>query len=61
MSSRQKRWQSVDKTSVSISILVDRYVSACRSAGMSLKTIRGYKEKLKRYVRLSGSTLGDFV
>jgi len=60
MSSRQKRWESVDRASIPISTLVERYLSACRSAGMSRKTIRGYDEKLRRYVRLVGGSLGDF-
>ena len=61
MSFRQKRWESVDKTSIPIAILVDRYLSTCRSSGMSPKTIRGYSEKLKRYVRMVGGTLDDFT
>ena len=61
MSSKQKRWESVDKTSINIATLVDRYLSACRSAGLSLKTIRGYDEKLRRYVRRVGGTLDDFT
>ena len=60
MSSSQQRWESVDKTSIPIITLVDRYLSACRSAGMSPKTIRGYKEKLTRYTNMSGGNLGDF-
>ena len=50
----------MEKTSIPIGTLVDRYLSACRSAGMSPKTIRGYNEKLGRYVRVAGGTLGDF-
>lgn len=50
----------MEKTSIPIGTLVDRYLSACRSASMSPKTIRGYNEKLGRYVRLVGGTLGDF-
>jgi hypothetical protein len=46
MSSKQKKWESVDKTSIPIQTLVDRYLAACHLAGMSLKTIRGYHEKL---------------
>ena len=60
MSSKQKRWASVDKASIPIETLVDRYLSACYSAGMSPKTLRGYREKLTRYVRVVGGTLGDF-
>ena len=40
MSFKQKRWDSVEKASIPIATLVDRYLSACRSAGMSPKTIR---------------------
>lgn len=47
MSSKQKRWESVDKASILIETLVDRYLSACHSAGMTPKTLRGYHEKLK--------------
>lgn len=61
MSSRQKRWESVEKASIPIETLVDRYLSACCSAAMSPKTIRGYHEKLKRYVRTMGGTLVDFT
>ena len=51
----------MDKASIPISTLIDRYLSSCRSAGMSSKTIRGYNEKLRRYVRVVGGTLGDFM
>jgi hypothetical protein len=61
MSFKQKRWDSVEKASIPIAILVGRYLSACRSAGMSPKTIRGYNEKLKRYIRVVGETLGGFT
>jgi integrase/recombinase XerC len=60
MSFKQKRWESVDKSSIKIDILVERYLSACRSAGMSPKTLRGYNEKLQRYCRMVGGCLGDF-
>jgi hypothetical protein len=48
MSFKQKRWESVEKTSIDIATLVDRYLSACCSAGFSDKTIRSYNEKLGR-------------
>ena len=49
------------EASISITTLVERYLSACRSAVMSPKTIRGYNEKLTRYVRMVGGTLSDFT
>lgn len=51
----------MEKASIPINTLIDRYLSSCRSAGMSPKTIRGYNEKLRRYVRMVGGTLGDFT
>jgi len=56
MSLKQKRWESVDRASIPIATLIERYLSACRSAGMSSKTIRGYNEKLRRYVRGAGQS-----
>ena len=51
----------MDKASIPIATLVDRYLSSCRSCAMSPKTIRGYNEKLGRYVRIAGGNLGDFT
>ncbi|MBM3175779.1 MAG: hypothetical protein FJZ93_08690, partial [Chloroflexi bacterium] len=51
----------MDKASIPIATLVERYLSSCHSAGMSPKTIRGYGEKMRRYVRVVGGTLGDFT
>ena len=51
----------MDKASIPIATLVERYLSSCCSAGMSPKTIRGYNEKLKRYVRGVGDNLGGFT
>jgi hypothetical protein len=59
MSSRQKKWKSVDKASTPIASLLDRCLSACRPAGMGPKIIHGYNEKLKRYVRIVGGALSD--
>lgn len=61
MSTKQKRWQTVEKTSIPIATLVDRYLSCCESAGMSPKTIHGYNEKLQRYVRMVGGNVGEFT
>ena len=51
--------ESVDKASTPIARLLDQCLSACRPAGMRPKIIHGYNEKLKRYVRMVGSTLSD--
>lgn len=51
----------MDKASIPIETLVERYLSACHSAGMTPKTLRGYNEKLRRYMRVVGGTLDDFT
>jgi len=61
MSYKQKRWNTVDRSSIKIEVLIERYLSACRSAGLSPKTIRGYDEKLRRYVHQVGGTLGNLT
>jgi len=35
----------LQNTSISIETLVDRYLSACRSADMTPRTLRGYRER----------------
>ena len=57
MSSRQKKWESVDRASVLGASLLDQCLSACRPAGMGPKIIHDYK--LKRYVHMVGSTLSN--
>ena len=51
----------MEKAFIPVETLVDGYLSACRSAGMSPRTIRGHGEKLRRYVRVTRGTLGDFT
>ena len=54
-------WNQVDKTQIPLERLVEEYLLVCRSEGKSPKTLRGYNEKLRRYVRVVGGCLGDFT
>ena len=53
-------WQDMDKTTVSLKTLIEEYITTCRLEGKSPKTIRGYREKLFRFVRTVNGTLADF-
>lgn len=53
-------WQEMDKTDISLATLVEEYLITCRLEGKTPKTIRGYREKLSRYVNTVGGTLADF-
>ena len=54
-------WHEMDKSTVSLTTLVEEYISTCRLEGKSPKTIRGYHEKLMRFVRSINGTLADFL
>jgi integrase/recombinase XerC/integrase/recombinase XerD len=50
----------MDKTEISLATLVEEYLVTCRLEGKTPKTIRGYREKLTRFVNTVGGTLADF-
>lgn len=52
--------QEMDKTDVSLATLVEEYLFTCRLEGKIPKTVRGYREKLNRYVNTVGGVLADF-
>jgi len=52
-------WHEMDKTQISLDTLVEEYLTTCRLEGKSPKTIRGYREKLSRFVNTVGGTLAD--
>jgi integrase/recombinase XerC/integrase/recombinase XerD len=53
-------WHEMDKTQISLGTLVEEYLITCRLEGKTPKTIRGYREKLNRFVKTVGGTLADF-
>jgi len=53
-------WDEMDKSTISLITLIEEYITTCRLEGKSPKTIRGYREKLLRFVREVGGTLANF-
>jgi integrase/recombinase XerC/integrase/recombinase XerD len=53
-------WHEMDKSTVSLTTLIEEYLTTCRLEGKSPKTIRGYREKLLRFARAMDGTLADF-
>src|SRR5512133_792049 len=61
MPRKTQSWQEMDKKHLSLETLVEEYLTTCRLEGKTPKTIRGYREKLSRFVRKAGGTLADFT
>ena len=61
MGKRQIRWETMDKDGISFATLAKHYLITCATEGKTPSTLRGYNEKLNRFVRWSeGATLSDF-
>jgi site-specific recombinase XerD len=58
---RPKRWTQVIKATTPLATLADLYLTTCRTEGKTAKTLRGYAEKLGRYVRWLDGDLSDFT
>lgn len=50
----------MDKSSIPLADLAEEYLAACRIEGKTPKTLRGYREKVSRFVRWLDGSLGDF-
>jgi site-specific recombinase XerD len=55
-----QRWEQLDKTSIPIVEIAERYFASCRVEGKTPSTLRGYREKLGRFVRWFDGPLGEF-
>ena len=61
MGKRQIRWETMDKDGISFATLTNHYLITCATEGKTPSTLRGYREKLNRFVRwIEGETLADF-
>ena len=61
MGKRQIRWETMDKDGISFATLAKHYLITCATEGKTPSTLRGYREKLNRFVRwIEGETLADF-
>jgi integrase/recombinase XerC/integrase/recombinase XerD len=55
-----QRWQLLDKRTIPLAEIAEHYLSTCRVEGKTASTLRGYREKLSRFVRWFDGPLGDF-
>ena len=53
MVSRTTRWETMDKDDIRLPKLAEHYLITCRTEGKTASTLRGYREKLGRFVRWS--------
>lgn len=61
MIKKRIRWETMDKSQMPLSRLSEHYFITCRTEGKTVSTVRGYEEKLGRFVRWTdGAVLGDF-
>ncbi len=59
---RRTRWGKMEKSHIPISSLVDQHILTCRTEGKTFSTIRGYREKLRRFLGWGeAAKLGDFT
>ena len=57
-----KRWKKMGKNHIPISSLIDQYILTCRTEGKTFSTLRGYKEKLRRFLGWEETAkLGNFT
>ena len=56
---RKKRWEKMEKKNIPLSSLVDQYIVTCRTEGKTPKTLRGYGEKLGRFLKWCGDSRMD--
>lgn len=61
MAVRKARWNTMDKSHMPLSRLADQYFITCHTEGRTPATLRGYREKLGRFVRWGEEAcLADF-
>ena len=61
MHNRRIRWETMDKGDIQHSKLAEHYLITCRTEGKTASTLRGYREKLERFVLWADrARLGEF-
>jgi hypothetical protein len=61
MGKKRVRWNAMDKGHMPLSKLAEQYFITCHTEGKTPSTIRGYQEKLGRFIRwCDGTCLADF-
>ncbi len=61
MESKRITWDTVDKSKIRLENLMEEYLLVCQTENKSVKTIRGYREKLERFCKWIDGDLGCFT
>ena len=61
MAKRTQRWETMDKNHIPLRQIAETYYTTCQIEGKTLKTLRGYREKLGRFIRWLDGALSDFT
>lgn len=60
MEPKRTVWNTVDKSYIRLEALMEEYLMVCQTENKSIKTVRGYREKLERFSKWIDGTLDDF-
>ena len=61
MRGKRTRWETMDKSQIPLSRLAEQYFITCHAEGKTPSTLRGYREKLGRFIYwCDGTRLGEF-
>ncbi len=61
MRGKRTRWETMDKSQIPLSRLAEQYFITCNTEGKTASTLRGYREKLGRFIYwCDGACLGEF-
>ena len=61
MRGKRTRWETMDKSQIPLSRLDEQYFITCHTEGKPTSTLRGYREKLGRFIYwCDGACLGEF-
>jgi site-specific recombinase XerD len=61
MDTKRLRWNTMDKNEIPLARLTEQYLTTCRTEGKTASTLRGYTEKLGRFIRWwEDARLADF-
>ena len=61
MDTKRLRWNTMNRSEIPLVRLTEQYLITCRTEGKTLSTLRGYTEKLGRFIRWwDEACLADF-
>ena len=58
---QQPRWETIDKSDMTLKTAMEEYLTACRTEGKTVKTLSDYRQKLSRFVEWRGGSIGGLT